>query len=114
MLLLDSPKKDSRLRILSFVSIALLMLAAPSVVAQKHKPKARAAAELTEQPAKAKRDRDPAIMQIIKDVSPHTLQERPVCRKGGPVTADHNGHAWRTAANRRVQYLDAPRLADLG
>ena len=44
MLLLDSLKKDSRLRILSFVSIALLMLAAPFTVAQKHKPKTRAAA----------------------------------------------------------------------
>ena len=71
MLLLDSLQKDSRLRILSFVSIALLMLAAPSTVAQKHKPKTRAAAEPAEKTsALPKRDRDPAIIQIIKDVSP--------------------------------------------
>src|SRR5438309_2073852 len=74
MLLLDSLKKDSRLRILSFVSIALLMLAAPSTVAQKHKSKARAAEPAEQASAKAKRDRDPAIIQIIKDVSPQRAQ----------------------------------------
>jgi hypothetical protein len=77
MLLLDSPKKDSRTRISLFVSIALLMLAAPFAVAQKHKPKTRAAAsESAEKPsATAKRDRDPAIIQIIKDVSPQHAQQ---------------------------------------
>src|SRR5712691_3882220 len=55
-----------------------------------------------------------ARLSDIKDVSPHTLQERPVGGKGGPVTADHNGHAWRTTADRRIQYLDAACLADLG
>ena len=77
MLLLDSPKKDSRTRISLFVSIALLMLAAPFAVAQKHKPKTRAAAsESAEKPsATAKRDRDPAIVQIIKDVSPQHAQQ---------------------------------------
>src|SRR5438270_1003475 len=76
MLLMDSLKKDSCLRILSFVSIALLMPAAPSAVAQKHKPKTRAAAEQTKQPsALPKRDRDPAIVQIIKDVSPQHAQQ---------------------------------------
>ena len=76
MLLLDSLQKDSRLRILSFVSIALLMLAAPSTVAQKHKPKTSAAAEPAEKAsAHAKRDRDPVITQIIKDVSPQRAQQ---------------------------------------
>jgi Zn-dependent M28 family amino/carboxypeptidase len=76
MLLLDSLQKDSRLRILSFVSIALLMLAAPSTVAQKHKPKTSAAAEPTEKAsAHAKRERDPAITQIIKDVSPQRARQ---------------------------------------
>jgi hypothetical protein len=75
MLLLDS-LKDSRIRISLFVSIALLMLAAPFSVAQKHKPKTRAAAEPAEKPsATAKRDRDPAIIQIIKDVSPQHAQQ---------------------------------------
>src|SRR5215468_11092302 len=44
----------------------------------------------------------------IKDVAPHTFQKRPVGGKGGPVTADHNGHPGRTATDRRIQYLDAP------
>jgi hypothetical protein len=75
MLLLDSLQKDSRLRILSFLSIALLMLAAPSTVAQKHKPKTSAAAEPAEKTsARAKRDRDPVITQIIKDVSPQDVR----------------------------------------
>ena len=77
MLLLDSLKKDSRVRISLFVSIALLMLAAPFTVAQKHKPKTRAAAS---QPAdkssvSAKRERDPVIVQIIKDVSPQQARQ---------------------------------------
>ena len=77
MLLLDSPIKDSRVRISLFISIALLMLAAPFAVAQKHKPKTRAAAsEPAEKPsAPPKRDRDPAIVQIIKDVSPQHAQQ---------------------------------------
>ena len=76
MLLLNSLQKDSRLRILSFVSIALLMLAAPSTVAQKHKPKTGAAAEPAEKTsAHAKRDRDPVITQIIKDVSPQDVRQ---------------------------------------
>ncbi len=74
---MDSPLKDSRTRISLFVSIALLMLAAPFTVAQKHKPKTRAAASgPAEKPsATAKRDRDPAIVQIIKDVSPQHAQQ---------------------------------------
>src|SRR5579864_1381460 len=76
MLLLDSLKKDSRIRISLFLSIALLMLAAPLTVAQKHKPKSRAAAEPAEKSsALPKRDRDPAIIQIIKDVSPQRAQQ---------------------------------------
>src|SRR5258707_1054711 len=78
MLLLDSLKKDSRIRISLFVSIALLMLAAPSAVAQKHKSKTRAAAasEPAEKPpARPKRDRDPVIIQIIKDVSSQRAQQ---------------------------------------
>lgn len=77
MLLLDSPTKDSHTRIFLFVSIALLMLATPFAVAQKHKPKTRSAAsESTEKPSTtAKRDRDPAIVQIIKDVSPQRVQQ---------------------------------------
>src|SRR5579864_9462946 len=75
MLLMDSLKKDSCLRILSFVSIALLMLAAPSAVAQKHKPKTRAAEQTKQPSALPKRDRDPAIIQIIKDVSPQRAQQ---------------------------------------
>src|SRR5438270_1863240 len=60
------------------VSIALLMLAAPFTVAQKHKSKARAAAaaEPAEKTsAHAKRDRDPVISQIIKDVSPQDVRQ---------------------------------------
>jgi len=60
------------------VSIALLMLAAPFTVAQKHKSKARAAAASEPTPkssATAKADRDPAIVQIIKDVSPQRIQQ---------------------------------------
>lgn len=76
MLLLDSPTKDSRTRISLFVSIALLMLAAPFSVAQKHKPKTSSAAGSAEKPsAAAKQERDPAIIQIIKDVSPQHAQQ---------------------------------------
>jgi hypothetical protein len=77
MLLMDSLKKDSRLQISLFVSIALLMLAAPFTVAQKHKPKSRASAasEPSEKSAKPKRDRDPAIVEIIKDVSPQHARQ---------------------------------------
>jgi hypothetical protein len=67
-----------RTKIALFVSIALLMLNAPSSVAQKHKPKTRAAAasEPAEKPsAKTKRDRDPAVIQIIKNVSPQHVQQ---------------------------------------
>jgi hypothetical protein len=75
MLLLDS-LKDSRIRISLFVSIALLMLAAPFSVAQKHKPKTRSAFEPAEKSsALPKRDRDPAVIQIIKDVSPQHAQQ---------------------------------------
>src|SRR5260221_8888261 len=60
-----------------FVSIALLMLAAPLAVAQKHKPKARAASSepAEKSSARAKADRDAAIVQIIKDVSPQRIQQ---------------------------------------
>ena len=60
-----------------FVLIALLMLAAPITVAQKHKSRTRAAAsEPAEKPsARPKRDRDPAIVQIIRDVSPQHVQQ---------------------------------------
>jgi hypothetical protein len=77
MLFLDSLKKDSRVRISLFVSIALLMLAAPFTVAQKHKPKTRAAASqpADKSSASAKRERDPAIVQIIKDVSPQQARQ---------------------------------------
>jgi hypothetical protein len=77
MLLLDSPTKDSRIRISLFVSIALLMLAAPFTVAQKHKPKTSTAASgpAAKSSTAAKRDRDPAITQIIKDVSPQHAQQ---------------------------------------
>src|SRR5579864_9277803 len=60
------------------VSIALLMLAAPFAVAQKHNSKTRAAAASEPAPkssAHAKADRDPAIVQIIKDVSPQRVQQ---------------------------------------
>src|SRR5882724_6920983 len=61
-----------------FVSIALLMLAAPLIVAQKHKSKTRATASepAAEKPSvRPKRDRDPVIVQIIKDVSPQRAQQ---------------------------------------
>jgi len=60
------------------VSIALLMLAAPFAVAQKHNSKTRAAAASESAPKSstmARADRDPAIIQIIKDVSPQRLRQ---------------------------------------
>jgi hypothetical protein len=59
------------------VTIALLMLAAPFSFAQKHKPKTHAAAasEPAEKSSATKRDRDPVIVQIIKDVSPRRAQQ---------------------------------------
>ncbi len=65
------------------VSIALLMLAAPFAVAQKpksQKPNAKTRSAAASEPApkssaKTKADRDPAIVQIIKDVSPQRIQE---------------------------------------
>jgi hypothetical protein len=60
------------------VSIALLMLAAPFAVAQKHNSKTRAAAASGPAPkssARAKADRDPAIVQIVEDVSPQHIQQ---------------------------------------
>jgi len=60
------------------VLIALLMLTAPCAVAQKHPSKTRssaASAPAGKTSAKAKRERDPAITQIIKDVSPQRIQQ---------------------------------------
>ena len=60
------------------VSIALLMLALPFAVAQKHNSKTPAAAASEPAPkssARARADRDPAITQIIKDVSPQRVQQ---------------------------------------
>jgi hypothetical protein len=60
------------------VSIALLMPAASFAVAQKHNAKTRAASVSEPAPkssARAKADRDPAIVQIIKDVSPQRIQQ---------------------------------------
>jgi hypothetical protein len=59
------------------VTIALLMLAAPFSVAQKHKPKNAAAASdpAEKSSASTKRDRDPVIIQIIKDVSTQRAQQ---------------------------------------
>jgi hypothetical protein len=67
-----------RTKIVWFVSIALLMLVAPFSVAQKHKSKTRVAAASEpgeKSSAKTKRDRDPAIIQIIKDVSSQRAQQ---------------------------------------
>lgn len=60
------------------VLIALLMLAATSAVAQKHQQKPRGSAPSRATPkglARPKRERDPAIAQIIKDVSPQRVQQ---------------------------------------
>jgi hypothetical protein len=72
-----------RMKMAFTVSIALLMLAAPFAVAQKHNSqepnsKTRAAAASEPAPkssATARVDRDPAIVQIIKDVSPQRIQQ---------------------------------------
>ncbi|MBZ5505043.1 MAG: M28 family peptidase [Acidobacteriia bacterium] len=61
------------LKMALIVSIALLMLTAPCAVAQKHPPKTRSSAAST--PKRAKRERDSAITQIIKDVSPQHIQQ---------------------------------------
>ena len=60
-------------------SIALLMPALPCAVAQKppQKPKhqkARGSATDNKVPARTKRDRDPVIAQVIKDVSPQSVR----------------------------------------
>ncbi len=54
--------------------IALLMLAAPCAVAQKHPPKTSNSAA-QKNSAKIKKERDPAITQAIKDVSPQRVQQ---------------------------------------
>jgi hypothetical protein len=62
----------------SIMAIALLMLAAPCAVAQKHPPKKPTSAASTpagKTAARAKRERDPEITQIIKDVSPQRVQQ---------------------------------------
>jgi len=69
-----------RMKMAFSVSIALLMLAAPFAVAQKHSPqkpstKTSAAAAASEPALKSPVDRDPAILQIIKDVSPQRIQQ---------------------------------------
>ncbi len=71
-----------RMKMAFTVSIALLMLAAPFAVAQKPKSqkydsKTRAAASepAPKSSAKAKADRDPVIVQIIKDISPQRIQQ---------------------------------------
>lgn len=66
-----------RTKIAFTVSIALLMLAAPFAVAQKHNSKTRSAASepAAKSSARARADRDPAIVQIIKDVSPQRIQQ---------------------------------------
>ena len=67
-----------RTKIAFTVSIALLMPAAPFAVAQKHNSKTRAAAASEPAPkssAPTRVDRDPAIVQIIKDVSPQHVQQ---------------------------------------
>src|SRR5689334_14864175 len=77
MLLLRCSNKMA-LSVSMIVSIALLMLTAPRAVAQKHPSKTRssaASAHAGKNPAKAKRERDPAIAQIIKDVSPQRVQQ---------------------------------------
>jgi hypothetical protein len=73
----------SRTKLPVNVLIALLMLAASSAVAQKsgQKPRAQKPRNSTAQPAQAKnpavskRERDPAIVQIIKDVSAQHVKE---------------------------------------
>jgi hypothetical protein len=55
--------------------IALLMLAATCAVAQKQSPKTSKSASAAKTAAKSKRERDPAIAQAIKDVSPQRVQQ---------------------------------------
>src|SRR6185369_4855339 len=76
MLLLRCSNKMA-LSVSMIVSIALLMLAAPCAVAQKHPPKTRRSAASTagKSASRAKRERDPVIVQIIKDVSPQRIQQ---------------------------------------
>src|SRR4029077_2636678 len=60
------------------VLIALLMLAAPGAVAQKRPQKPRSSAPSVpaeKASAKSKQERDPVIVQVIKDVSPQRVQE---------------------------------------
>jgi hypothetical protein len=67
-----------RTKIASNVLIALLMLGATSAVAQTHKSKTRSAAAsepAEKSSAKAKRESDPVITQIIKAVSPQHAQQ---------------------------------------
>ncbi len=55
--------------------IALLMLGAPCAVAQKRPAKTSKSASAGKTSARAKRERDPAIAQAIKDVSPQRVQQ---------------------------------------
>lgn len=67
-----------RIKHTGIVLIALLMLPASWAVAQKPQPKAhnKSSSATAEKPsAKTKRDRDPVINQIIKDVSPQRVQQ---------------------------------------
>src|SRR6476620_5875573 len=67
-----------RTKIACYVSMALLMLAAPYAVAQKPAAKNRSSAASVPAekiPAGNKGERDPAITQIIKDVSPQRVQQ---------------------------------------
>jgi hypothetical protein len=67
-----------RTKIACYVSMALLMLAAPYAVAQKPAAKNRSSAASVPAekiPAGNKGERDPAITQIIKDVSPQRIQQ---------------------------------------
>ncbi|MGC2697127.1 MAG: hypothetical protein WA738_15180, partial [Candidatus Angelobacter sp.] len=57
---------------------ALLMLAVPEAVAQKHQTKNRRSSTSSpaeQVPGKPKRERDQVIVQIIKDVSPQMAQQ---------------------------------------
>jgi hypothetical protein len=66
-----------RTKIALNVLIALLMLPVARAVAQKPPQKAhgKASAASGKTPAQAKRDRDPVITQVIKDVSPQRVQQ---------------------------------------
>ena len=71
------PRLLLRARFLLLVLIALLMLPALQAVAQKPQPKANSnsASAPKKASARAKQERDPAITQIIKDVSPQRIQQ---------------------------------------